>query len=88
MRIAVLGAGAWGTALAIAFAPDDAEIAAVAKLIGAVVDPAKSSALPRTTPAKAARADCVADLGLGDFGAARAAGDGWSLCHLAAVLAK
>jgi tetratricopeptide (TPR) repeat protein len=75
-------------ALAIAFAPDDAEIAAVAKLIGAAVDPAKSSALPRTTPAKVARADCVADLGLGDFGAARATGDGWSLCHLAAVLAK
>jgi tetratricopeptide (TPR) repeat protein len=74
--------------LAIAFAPEDAEIAAVAKLIGAAVDSTKSSALPKTTPAKAARADCVANLSLGHLDAARAAGDGWSLCHLAAALAK
>jgi tetratricopeptide (TPR) repeat protein len=75
--------------LAIAFAPEDAEITAVAKLAGADVDPEKtpaSLALPKTTPAKAALADCVADIGAGDLVAARAAGAGWSLCHLAASL--
>jgi tetratricopeptide (TPR) repeat protein len=77
--------------MALAFAPEDAEITAVAKLAGADVDPRKtpaSLALPKTTPAKAALADCVADMGAGDLVAARAAGAGWSLCHLAATLIK
>jgi tetratricopeptide (TPR) repeat protein len=71
--------------LAVAFAPDDAEIAAVASLTGAgtSVDRAPP-ALSTKTPAQAARAACVADLGNGDLPAARAAGAAWSLCHLAA----
>ncbi|HEY3145703.1 MAG TPA: tetratricopeptide repeat protein [Dongiaceae bacterium] len=77
--------------LAVSFAPEDAEIAAVARLAGAEIDPDETPsppALPRTTPAKTALADCVAALGAGDLGAARAAPAGWSLCHLAAVLAQ
>jgi len=77
--------------LAAAFAPEDAEIAAIAKLAGANLDPAEtpaSLALRRTTPAKQALAGCVAGLDSGDLGAARAAAAGWSLCHLAAVLAQ
>jgi tetratricopeptide (TPR) repeat protein len=75
--------------LAIAFAPDDAEIAAVASLAGA--DPSGDRlplALPAGTPAQAARAACVADLAGGDLAAARDAGAAWSLCHLAAVIAR
>jgi tetratricopeptide (TPR) repeat protein len=75
--------------LAAAFAPQDAEIAAVANLAGAKIDPEKMPpSLPQTTPAKAALAQCVSDLGRGDLGAARAAGAAWSLCHLAAVAAE
>ena len=71
--------------LAIAFAPDDAEIAAVAALAGAETSGDRAPlALPTNTPAQAARAACVADLGIGDLAAARAAGAAWSLCHLAA----
>jgi len=75
--------------LAVTFAPEDAEIASVANLAGAEEDAVETPAplaLPETTPAKKALADCVADLGAGDLGAARAAAAGWSLCHLAAVL--
>jgi len=77
--------------LAVTFAPGDAEILAVAKLAGAEIDPDETPAplpMSRTTPAKAALADCVADLGAGDIAAARTAAAGWSLCHLAAVLAQ
>jgi hypothetical protein len=77
--------------LAVAFAPEDAEITAVAKLAGAEADPRKTPAwlaLAKTTPAKAALADCVASIGAGDLVAARVAGAGWSLCHLAATLTK
>jgi tetratricopeptide (TPR) repeat protein len=76
-------------ALAVSFAPDDAEIAAVAKLAGAETDPDETPApprLPRVTPAQIAIADCVASLAAGDLAAARAAPAGWSLCHLAAAL--
>ena len=75
--------------LAVAFAPDDAEIAAVASLAGAetAADHAPL-ALPDGTPAKAARADCVAQLNTGDLAAARNAGAAWSLCHLAAVIVR
>jgi hypothetical protein len=78
-------------ALAVSFAPEDAEIAAVAKLAGAEIDPDETPApppLPRTTPAKSALADCVAALAAGDLAAARAAPAGWSLCHLAAALSQ
>ncbi|HEY1383076.1 MAG TPA: tetratricopeptide repeat protein [Dongiaceae bacterium] len=78
-------------ALAVSFAPDDAEIAAVAKLAGAEIDPAETPAappLPRITPAQTAVADCVEALAAGDLAAARAAPAGWSLCHLAAALAQ
>jgi len=77
--------------LAAAFAPEDAEIAAVAKLAGAEIDPDETPAppaLPRATPAKAALADCVAALEAGDLGAARAAPAGWSLCHLATTISQ
>ena len=77
--------------LAVAFAPEDAEIAAVAKLAGAEIDPDETPvppALPKATPAKVALADCVAALEAGDLGAARAARAGWSLCHLAAAIAR
>lgn len=75
--------------LAVAFAPDDAEIAAVAARAGAETgaDHARP-ALPAKTPAQAARAACVADLSKGDLAAARAAGAAWSLCHLAAISAR
>jgi len=76
--------------LAVTFAPEDAEIASVATLAGAEMD-AETPAplpLPETTPAKKALADCVADLGAGDLGAARVAAAGWSLCYLAAVLVR
>ena len=75
--------------LALAFAPDDVEIAAVASLAGA--DPNGEHAplaLPANTPAQAARAACVAALSSGDVAAARVAGAAWSLCHLAAVTAR
>jgi tetratricopeptide (TPR) repeat protein len=77
--------------LAVTFAPEDAEIAAVAKLAGAEIDADETPAplaLPRTTPAKTALADCVADLGAGNLDAARAVAAGWSLCHLAAILVQ
>jgi tetratricopeptide (TPR) repeat protein len=71
--------------LAVAFAPDDAEIAAIAILAGADPNGDRAPlALPANTPAQAARATCVADLANGDVAAARAAGAAWSLCHLAA----
>lgn len=74
--------------LAVAFAPEDAEIAAVAALAGAKLDGvAAPRALPTATPAQSALAQCVTGLRAGDFDAARAAGAGWSLCHLAASLA-
>jgi tetratricopeptide (TPR) repeat protein len=75
--------------LAATFAPDDAEIAAIAELAGA--EPGERPApltLLRGTPAEAALADCVTNLVAGDLAAARTAGPGWSLCHVAAVLAK
>jgi len=75
--------------LAATFAPDDAEIAAIAELAGA--EPAERPApltLLRGTPAEAALADCVANLVAGDLAASRATGPGWSLCHVAAILAK
>jgi tetratricopeptide (TPR) repeat protein len=75
--------------LAIAFAPEDAEIAAAAILAGA--EPATERTLlapPANTPAQAARAACVAALGAGDLAAARAAGAAWSLCHLAATTVR
>jgi tetratricopeptide (TPR) repeat protein len=56
--------------LAVAFAPDDAEIAAVASLAGA--DPSGDRvplAPPKNTPAQAARAACVSDLARGDLAA-------------------
>jgi tetratricopeptide (TPR) repeat protein len=75
--------------LAIAFAPDDAEIAAVAWLAGAETGGDRAPlALPSTTPAQAARAACVAALKSGDLAAALAAGVPWSLCHLAAAVAR
>ncbi|WP_162917336.1 tetratricopeptide repeat protein [Dongia deserti] len=74
--------------LAAAFAPQDAQVAAVAKLAGAKMDDASLPRLPRTTPAKVALADCVVSLAAGDLGTARTAGPGWSLCHLAAVLTR
>jgi tetratricopeptide (TPR) repeat protein len=71
--------------LAASFAPDDGEIAAIAKLVGiSLADRPPPSA---ATPAKAARVRCVAALGARDFVTAREAGAGWSLCHLAAALA-
>jgi tetratricopeptide (TPR) repeat protein len=71
--------------LAVAFAPNDAEIAAVAARAGAETSANQApSPLPTNTPAQAARAACVADLRNGDLPAARAAGAAWSLCHLAA----
>jgi tetratricopeptide (TPR) repeat protein len=71
--------------LAVAFAPDDAEIAAVAALAGADAGADRAPlALPTNTPAQAARAACVAALSNGDLAAARAAGAAWSLCYLAA----
>jgi tetratricopeptide (TPR) repeat protein len=75
-------------ALAIAFAPDDVEIAAVARMAGAASEADRIAPLepPRGTPATSALADCVRDLRIGDLSAARAAGAGWSLCHLAATL--
>jgi tetratricopeptide (TPR) repeat protein len=68
---------------AILFAPHDAEVAAIARRLGAKVELA---ALPDAagTPAKEARNRCIAALEAGDAGGARAAGAGWSLCHLAA----
>jgi len=78
-------------ALAVSFAPEDAEIAAVARLAGAEIDPAETPPappLPRATPAQIALADCVTALAADDLAAARAAAAGWSLCHLAAVLNK
>ena|SRR5688572_4212837 len=70
--------------LAVAFAPDDGEIAAIASLTGAEASGDRAPlALPANTPAQAARAACVADLASGDLAAARAAGAAWSLCHLA-----
>jgi tetratricopeptide (TPR) repeat protein len=77
--------------LAAAFAPGDAEIAAVARLASAEPGPKAISpapALSSTTPAKAALAACIADLKAGDLPAARAANAAWSLCHLAAVMGK
>ncbi len=75
--------------LAVAFAPDDAEIAAVASLAGTDANRDRPPlALPAKTPAQAARAACVAALDAGDLAAARAAGAAWSLCHLAAVTAR
>jgi tetratricopeptide (TPR) repeat protein len=75
--------------LALAFAPDDAEIAAVASLVGADPNGDRAPlALPANTPAQAARAACVADLANGDLAAARDAGAAWSLCHLAAISAR
>ncbi len=73
-------------ALAIAFAPHDPEIATVAVLAGAEAAKGPRPAMPRTTPAKEMLAACVAALGAGDLEAARAAGAGWSLCHLSATL--
>jgi tetratricopeptide (TPR) repeat protein len=74
--------------LAVAFAPEDAEIAAVAALAGAKLDGATAlRAMPVATPAQGALAQCVTHLRAGDLDAARAAGAGWSLCHLAASLA-
>lgn len=69
--------------LAAAFAPDDAEIAALAALAGGEPVAGRAVTLPRNTPAQAARAACVAALGAGDLAAARTAGADWSLCHLA-----
>jgi tetratricopeptide (TPR) repeat protein len=75
--------------LAIAFAPDDSEIAAIGTLTGVATSADRPPlALPTTTPAQAARAACVADLSNGELPAARAAGAAWSLCHLAAQSAK
>ena len=75
--------------LAVAFAPEDAEIAAVASLAGAEAGNGQAPlALPTNTPAEAARAACVAALEAGDLGAAGDAGAAWSLCHLAAVTAR
>ena len=71
--------------LAIAFAPDDAEIAAIATLAGVAMDGDRPPlTLPTGTPAQAARAACVTALASGDLAAARDAGAAWSLCHLAA----
>ena len=72
--------------LAVAFAPQDAEIAAVARLAGVEMGRGPQPAMARTTPAKEALAACVAALGAGDVAAARGAGAGWSLCHVAAML--
>lgn len=73
--------------LAATFAPENAEIAAIARLAGAeTAERPVPLVVPRTTPAKAALADCLANLDAGELDAARAAGPGWSLCHLAAVL--
>ena len=75
--------------LAVAFAPDDAEIAAVASLAGADTGDARAPlALAANTPAQSARAACVTALDAGDLVAARGAGAAWSLCHLAAVTAR
>jgi tetratricopeptide (TPR) repeat protein len=75
--------------LAATFAPEDAEIAAIARLVGADRGGrAGPHALPRITPAKSALADCVASLEAGNLQLARTAGPGWSLCHLAAILAQ
>jgi tetratricopeptide (TPR) repeat protein len=75
--------------LAVAFAPADAEIAAVAKRIGGTSSGRVAlSPLPRTTPAKAALADCVTRLEAGKLDATLIAGPGWSLCHLTAAMAK
>jgi tetratricopeptide (TPR) repeat protein len=74
--------------LAAAFAPEDAAVAAVAALAGARLDRvAAPRAMPAATPAQSALAQCVTYLRAGDLDAARAAGAGWSLCHLAASLA-
>jgi tetratricopeptide (TPR) repeat protein len=75
--------------LAATFAPGDAEIAAVARLAGAEPESTAilpESILPRTTPAKAALAACIAGLRAGDLPAAQAADAAWSLCHLAAAI--
>jgi tetratricopeptide (TPR) repeat protein len=75
--------------LAVAFAPDDVEIAVVASLAGAETSADHAPlALPAGTPAQGARAACVAALNAGDLVAARDAGAGWSLCHLAAVTVR
>ena len=74
--------------LAVAFAPDDAEIAAIASLAGADPSDRAPLALPTSTPAEAARATCVAALSAGDLAAALAAGAMWSLCHAAAATAR
>ena len=72
--------------LAVAFAPDDAEVAAVATLVSGDVSMTQPPlALLARTPAQAARAACVAALGAGDLAAARSTGAAWSLCHVAAV---
>lgn len=74
--------------LAISFAPEDAEIAAVATLAGADAESPAPLAMPRATPAQQALADCVSALAAGDLAAARSVPAGWTLCHLAAVAAK
>ncbi|MGH6894277.1 MAG: tetratricopeptide repeat protein [Dongiaceae bacterium] len=71
--------------LAVTFAPQDAEIAAVAKSLG-LERAGPTLTLSTATPAKARLAACIAGLSAGDLAVARAAGAGWSLCHLAAVI--
>ena len=75
-------------ALSATFAPQDAEIAAIARRMGARASDRPVPPPPRTTPAKAALAECIASLETGDRAAARAAGPGWSLCRLAAGLTE
>jgi tetratricopeptide (TPR) repeat protein len=65
------------------FAPQDAELQAVARYLGAQHTAALD--YPAATPAEQLLAACVAALRAGDADAAKAAGAGWSLCHLAAV---
>jgi tetratricopeptide (TPR) repeat protein len=72
--------------LAIAFAPHDAEIAAVATRAGAEAGRGPLPAMAGTTPAQEGVAACVAALGAGDLEAARDAGAKWSLCHVSAIL--
>jgi tetratricopeptide (TPR) repeat protein len=75
-------------ALAVAFAPGDAEVAAIASLADVDAGGGRASLVPANTPAQAERAACVAALGAGDLVAARKAGAAWSLCHLAAATAR
>jgi tetratricopeptide (TPR) repeat protein len=72
--------------LAAAFAPGDSEIATVATL--AAADVKELASPPPATPAKAALARCIVHLTRGEHSAARAAGAGWSLCHLAATVVR